>query len=511
MVERREQGPLRRLLDRELFTEFLRKRIAVLALVFAIEAALFFLVANVPFLPGEQARYSQSINATRNAVSGLPIPNQIGTIFWNNEQIAVQDLSPLQGPIYFLLTSYNTARGIEVLALMAGATSNSVLLQLYSLPHTWIETSAYALGITEAVYIIGTVLRRKTPDFDWDRLERELRYVPPVMVMVVALLTVAAVFEVLEAHTGGNAEFLFWVPTVLLAILAARAVMRRPVAQVPAVPAASAAAVEPAPPGFEGLRRDVESRTRDDRPTSAAWLALPAGELILEYSVIVYAFYALYLIIKPTLAGNPPPTVLQLVPFGEPLYTVLTYMAFAGLMVFLYRLIQGRNQHFAREHAFLEDLLRQSTARAAQVGKLDEFQARLVPARQTLDEIRKKEGRRDPLLWTVSTFFIGILILFDYYFLSKDFFRHEEREDRFLDQLAFAASAIGVNLRTQRRARPLPNRSFALYAILSAVTAYTFWFYWNYRLIQDQNQHFNSEWELEDGLLTAVRGDATQT
>ena len=186
----------------------------------------------------------------------------------------------------------------------------------------------------------------------------------------------------------------------------------------------------------------------------------------------------------------------------------LSYLAFAGLMAFLYHLIRRRNEHFGREHAFLEDLLGELEARAAaQPDRLDEFRARLVPARKTLDEIRIKEARRDPLVWTVSAFFVGILILFVYYFLMKDFYRHEQREDLFLQQLSFAASAIGVSLQPPGRDRPLANRSFVLSAVLSLVTFLAYWMYWNYRMIQDQNQHLVSEWELEDNLLTTIGGN----
>jgi hypothetical protein len=251
----------------------------------------------------------------------------------------------------------------------------------------------------------------------------------------------------------------------------------------------------------------VESRVRTDGPTSTAWLALPALQLVLEYSVFIFVVYSLVVTATETLRQLPL-TQVQLLPLGEPYYTIVSYLVFAGLMAFLYHLIQRRNEHLAREHAFLEDLVRELEVRAAaQPDRLDEFRARLAPAQRTLDEIRSKETRRDPLIWSVSTFFVGVLILFVYYFLMKDFYRHEEREDRFLQQLSLAASTIGVRLQPARRDKPLPNRSFAVYALLSAVTFFAYWMYWNYRIIQDQNRHLVSEWEIEDGLLTGIEGN----
>jgi len=322
--------------------------------------------------------------------------------------------------------------------------------------------------------------------------------------MIVLILAVAAIFEVLTIHVGGYDDLLFWIPALLGIGLLVLAVKKRP----PAPPVAAVTGPSVAPyAGVESIRRDVESRVTTDTPTSTTWLVLPALQLVLEYSVFIFVLYSLIVTATETLR-HLPLTQVQLLPLGQPYYTAVSYLVFAGLMAFLYHLIQRRNEHLSREHAFLEDLVRELEVRAAaQPDKLDEFRARLAPAQSTLDEIRSKETRRDPLIWSVSTFFVGVLILFVYYFLMKDFYRHEEREDRFLQQLSFAASAIGVRLQPARRDRPLPNRSFAIYVLLSAITFYAFWMYWNYRIIQDQNRHLVSEWELEDGLLTGIGGN----
>ena len=427
---------------------------------------------------------------------------QIFSIFWNNEQIAIQDLSPLTGPIELLITGYATARTIEAIALQASATPNTELFTLYVLPHTWIELSAYALATTEAIYLISSVLRG---GFDWNRLERELRYVPTVLVMMALILAVAATFEVLEIHVRGYAELLFWIPTFLGVFLLVLTISRRPVSPLSTVAIPSGVPAVP-PSGVEGIRRDIESRVSTDRPTSTAWLVLPAIQIVLQYSVIIFVFYSAFRALTQILKDLPL-TQVQLLPFGQPYYTLVSYLVLAGLMAFLYHLIQRRNEHFTREHAW-----RTSSGswrygrRASRTGSMSSERGS-CPRRGLWKRLGARRPGRDPMVWSVSTFFVGVLILFVYYFLMKDFFRHEEREDRFLRQLSFVASAIGVSLSLPSRVTPLPNRSFAVYAVLTVVTFYAYWMYWNYRLILDQNRHLVSEWDLEDGLLTSIEGN----
>lgn len=83
----------------------------------------------------------------------------------------------------------------------------------------------------------------------------------------------------------------------------------------------------------------------------------------------------------------------------------------------------------------------------------------------------------------------------------KDIYRHERREEAFLQELSTAATVIGVNLGFQPRAKPTPNRSFLVYFLLTIFTVGVFWFYWLYRLITDPNRHFTSQWAIEDSIF----------
>ena len=74
--------------------------------------------------------------------------------------------------------------------------------------------------MTEACYLFWAVTRRGTANFSWKNLlERELEYLPPVIFMIFLVLIIAATFEVLEIHVGGDFELLFWIPFVVCVLL----------------------------------------------------------------------------------------------------------------------------------------------------------------------------------------------------------------------------------------------------------------------------------------------------
>ena len=49
----------------------------------------------------------------------------------------------------------------------------------------------------------------------------------------------------------------------------------------------------------------------------------------------------------------------------------------------------------------------------------------------------------------------------------------------------------------------LPERSFALYLVLTIFTG-IFVYYWLYALVKDPNEHFKYQWEFEDNLTSSL-------
>lgn len=85
----------------------------------------------------------------------------------------------------------------------------------------------------------------------------------------------------------------------------------------------------------------------------------------------------------------------------------------------------------------------------------------------------------------------------------RDFRRHESREDRVLEDVDAMITSIG-GTPLPRRGESIPNRSFALYLILSVVTLGIFGIYWTYALIRDPNVHFREQARMEDELLSRL-------
>ena len=83
----------------------------------------------------------------------------------------------------------------------------------------------------------------------------------------------------------------------------------------------------------------------------------------------------------------------------------------------------------------------------------------------------------------------------------KDFYKHERREDAFWEDIGKALTACGVTAPLPRRTITLPDRSFALYLILTIITFGIFGIYWLYVLLKDPNEHFKHHILVEDQLL----------
>ncbi len=122
-------------------------------------------------------------------------------------------------------------------------------------------------------------------------------------------------------------------------------------------------------------------------------------------------------------------------------------------------------------------------------------------------EMEVEENERSAVLWALIQFVPyvgGFLLLYVYHFLNKDFWKHERREDQFLNALSSILAKHGVNF-TYVRMHTIPDRSTLLYVILLFVTIGLFGLYWVYTLTKDPNNHFMEHRRWEDTLLNALR------
>ncbi len=96
-------------------------------------------------------------------------------------------------------------------------------------------------------------------------------------------------------------------------------------------------------------------------------------------------------------------------------------------------------------------------------------------------------------LFTIPGVIVGLLVL---YYLTVDYYHHEQGELAFFGKMAEIFSKKGIAF-TAPPTNPLRRRSYGLYIFLSIITLGIFALYWAYVIFRDPNQHFDTHehWE----------------
>lgn len=181
-------------------------------LILLLEVVGTSVVALLPLLPGENAYFLQIIQRNQQDL-GTTFMSQFTAIFANNLNVLARDFVPIYGPLSESAATYNTARVIEITSQNASISPLTILYRLFLLPHSWLELSAYSIGIFESLSIPSS----------WGPLGRKDRAGPLawlvdqvalVMIVAVGVLALAGIFEVLEPRMAD--PYLLWIPISLL-------------------------------------------------------------------------------------------------------------------------------------------------------------------------------------------------------------------------------------------------------------------------------------------------------
>ena len=141
-------------------TEFASRGLLLYVALFLIEVALFFVVANLPFFPGEQSLYTSQSNQISNEFQGASLFTQFWGIFTNNLRIALLEMIPDSVPRCSDSLCTRRPGYLEVTAISDNVSPLLVLIVLLLLfPHSWIELPAYAVATGEGVYLLYAILR----------------------------------------------------------------------------------------------------------------------------------------------------------------------------------------------------------------------------------------------------------------------------------------------------------------------------------------------------------------
>lgn len=264
---------------------------------------------------------------------------------------------------------------------------------------------------------------------------------------------------------------------------------------------------------IENIRKDVRMRVEADSMMSTAWLLVYLLPIIIAL-VWVAVFIAALISTIATFPTTPPPP-------GQPITTnqfaplLLSIIAFVYLIVIIgfvvnlilyYKLVRRRNTHFKRQIFLFEDIAAAVKTIATRKGV--DVEVGLASGERTVREAKAEETEKNAMLWAILSAVTGLATWYVWYFLMKDFYKHERREDGFWEDISRMLDKLGIKFSVPRRMETLPDRSFVLYLILTIVTFGFFGIYWFYVLLKDPNQHFRYHVQIEDQLLTTLESVA---
>src|SRR5438034_894258 len=242
---------------------------------------------------------------------------------------------------------------------------------------------------------------------------------------------------------------------------------------------------------LENFRRDLRSRLETDKQMSGAWAIVPLLPLIMGVGLFV-AFIAIAVSSLGSAGTTPTPgtstaLVAGLFAFLSLLYLVY-FLVIILVAVLIFRLVRRRNMHFNRQILLYEDLL--SVAKELASKKNTDVSILINNMDRNLREARLDELEKNATLWAILSFGFGAGLFYAGYFLMKDFYRHERREDMFIQDLLRTFYTMGVTINLPYRTSPVPDRSFALYFVLTLMTGSIFAVYWVYVLVPYTNIYY---------------------
>jgi uncharacterized membrane protein SpoIIM required for sporulation len=251
------------------------RRWLLIAILFLVEIAMIVFIANSAFLPSELGIYERQYNST-SAVLNQSAAGQVMGIFSNNFRVAIVELVPLLGLAIFGLSLYETARIVEVIAIVKNVGVGLALGNLFFLPSTWLELPAYAIAAAESFYLVYALfLGFKS---GWSKFAREIRFLVVNIILIAGVLIVAAAFEVTEiqfeqgpVQTQAYA-LLTWIPFVVV-FAGVIAFWRRARREAPALEERDAAEMSPSAQeswvvGGQGQPQPKGEKDADGSPTS---------------------------------------------------------------------------------------------------------------------------------------------------------------------------------------------------------------------------------------------------
>ncbi len=257
---------------------------------------------------------------------------------------------------------------------------------------------------------------------------------------------------------------------------------------------------------FDDVLRIIDNKS-SDRQMSNIWLFFYFFPIVSSVIFIGFTIFSVLSVFSTSYPFISPAEYSNTEFFSEftyilSLFFITLLTVFLANLILTYQLVKRRNTHFARQNLLFNDLILEFKSLAENKGLNEENN--LLTANKILNGANFKENRKDPVLWAVFSAFLPFVSWFVNYFLMKDFYNHERREEVFWDNLCGILNNYGVNFSVPSRTEIIPNRSFILYLILTIITVGLFGIYWIHILLRDPNDHFNYHIKIENSLKSSL-------
>ncbi|MCZ2855671.1 MAG: DUF4234 domain-containing protein [Candidatus Bathyarchaeota archaeon] len=257
---------------------------------------------------------------------------------------------------------------------------------------------------------------------------------------------------------------------------------------------------------IENMRKDIRMRDESDPKMSNAWLLVYLIPIFAAITAMLTVFYIVFATITTPWIMPEETVALPLLAGLTILLALLAIIGFIVSIILRYKLVNRRNTHFKRQIFLFDDIVAAVKAIAAKKGV--DVEVGLASCERTVREAKAEETEKSAVLWAILSAFIFLAEWYINYFLMKDFYKHERREDGFWEDLGKTLDKSGITFSVPRRTEATPNRSFVLYLIVTIITLGLFGIYWLYVLLNDPNEHFKYHMQIEDQLLSTLESIA---
>jgi len=256
------------------------------------------------------------------------------------------------------------------------------------------------------------------------------------------------------------------------------------------------------------LEYAVRKRSESDRMMGYIWMIVPILPLLL--AILGTALF-LSFILTAIAAGISGPTPTA--PFPTDSMIAVLMLGWIGLIlvgfivsifgaVALYYMISRRSNHFRRQRMFTSILLPYLETKLKEKGKSSNAISALALLNR---DSEYEETERSAAIWAVLYIFVSSIVgLYIFHFLTNDLYKHFKRQIDFSRNIEALLKDLEVQFvsPTQYETK---RRETILYIILTIITAGLFWIYWFYLQLKEYNEHFKSQWKLEDQLMNTLR------